>query len=225
MSRDFDGASNHMQTVTAAALDILGDITLAAWINPDTISGVDTIMRKRDAAGNGGYHLDLNNGLVRISVMNVGTQYVQPSALAVTAGSWAHVAGRKLGTGAGSLIPYINGVAANSGGNAVANQTASTGNLFIATTSDGSGRFDGRIAECAIWSAALDDAEIAALGKGFTPDMIRPQSLVYYVPLEGDDTQCQRELRNSLTAFLNGTALRADRPRLITPSPAVYLPA
>lgn len=40
----------------------------------------------------------------------------------------------------------------------------------------------GAIAEVAIWNAALTDSEVASLAKGFSPRLIRPQSLVRYRP-------------------------------------------
>jgi hypothetical protein len=47
--------------------------------------------------------------------------------------------------------------------------------------------FRGDLAEVAIWTAALSDAEIASLAKGFSPLRVRPQSLVYYQPLVRSD--------------------------------------
>lgn len=43
--------------------------------------------------------------------------------------------------------------------------------------------FDGDVAECAIWNAALDAGEIWALWRGAAPSMIRPGKLVYYQDL------------------------------------------
>lgn len=47
------------------------------------------------------------------------------------------------------------------------------------------GCFSGRIAEAAIWSAALADAEIRALAAGYCPLLIRPGDLAAYWPLGG----------------------------------------
>jgi hypothetical protein len=41
----------------------------------------------------------------------------------------------------------------------------------------------GQLAEIAVWSVELNSAEMNSLAKGFRPTRIRPQSLVYYVPL------------------------------------------
>ena len=42
---------------------------------------------------------------------------------------------------------------------------------------------NGAIADFAVWNAALTDAEITALARGFTADQVRPQSLQFYAPL------------------------------------------
>lgn len=44
----------------------------------------------------------------------------------------------------------------------------------------------GQIAEAAYWNIALTDDEIAALAEGFSPLLIRPQSLVAFIPLVRD---------------------------------------
>lgn len=41
---------------------------------------------------------------------------------------------------------------------------------------------DGRIAEVGIWNIALSAAEFALLAKGFSPLMVRPDALVFYMP-------------------------------------------
>jgi len=43
-----------------------------------------------------------------------------------------------------------------------------------------------RIGEAAVWNVALDDVEIAALAKGFSPGLVRPSALVEYLPLVRD---------------------------------------
>jgi len=46
--------------------------------------------------------------------------------------------------------------------------------------------FSGSIAEVGVWNVALTDAEAAILAKGYSPLLIRPQSLVAYYPLIRD---------------------------------------
>ncbi len=43
--------------------------------------------------------------------------------------------------------------------------------------------WDGMLAEAAIWNVILTDDEFYALQKGVSPDQIRPESLIHYVPM------------------------------------------
>ena len=75
---------------------------------------------------------------------------------------------------------------------------------------------DGRIAEAAIWNVELTDAEVAILGKGFSPPFIRPESLVFYAPLIRDEDD-DRVGGLSLTAY--NTPTIASHPPIIYPAP------
>lgn len=68
----------------------------------------------------------------------------------------------------------------------------------------------GRIAEVALWSVALTDAEVASLAKGFKPTRIRPQSLVFYAPLLRNLQDLRQRL--ALTAVNSPTV--ATHPRV-----------
>jgi hypothetical protein len=68
----------------------------------------------------------------------------------------------------------------------------------------------GKASECALWAAALTDAEIVSLAKGFKPTRIRPQSLVFYAPL----VRNLQDLRGALAITNVNTATVADHPRV-----------
>ena len=75
--------------------------------------------------------------------------------------------------------------------------------LSIGRRGDGIGNaFTGKLAEFAIWNAALTDAEINSLAKGFKPPRIRPQSLLYYVPL----VRNVQEVRSGITFTASANA-------------------
>lgn len=85
----------------------------------------------------------------------------------------------------------------------------------------------GHIAEAAIWNLALIEAEVAALAKGFSPLLIRPDRLVAYWPLIRGIND--RVGGYNMTA--SGTTV-SEHPRVIYPSgiivpsfaPATFLP-
>lgn len=78
----------------------------------------------------------------------------------------------------------------------------------------------GDIAECAIWSVALDAAEITALAAGFSPLLIRPASLVFYAPLIGGGDP-ERDIRGGLTLPYGA----AGAAPTVVPHPRVFKPA
>jgi hypothetical protein len=67
----------------------------------------------------------------------------------------------------------------------------------------------GLIAEVGIWNVALTDDEVLALAKGFTPDQIRPQSLIAYLPL----VRTNQDIKGNAWTTA-GTLTAADHPRI-----------
>ena len=75
----------------------------------------------------------------------------------------------------------------------------------------------GRLAEAAVWNVALSDPEIAILGKGYSPLLIRPQNLVMYVPLIRD---ADEDIVGGLSFAEGATAPTiADHPRMFYIAP------
>lgn len=70
----------------------------------------------------------------------------------------------------------------------------------------------GRIAEVGIWKAALTADEVLALARGMSPELVRPQSLVFYAPLLRD---LNDRVSNLTLTNVNG-ALVSDHPRIFT---------
>lgn len=82
----------------------------------------------------------------------------------------------------------------------------------IGNYGDTSTTWDGRIAEWAVWDAILTAAEHAALGRGIDPRLIRPQSLVSYIPLYGAQSP-EPDWKNATGATVSG-AVAIAHPRL-----------
>jgi len=74
--------------------------------------------------------------------------------------------------------------------------------------------FNGLVAEAAIWSVALDVAEIAALAAGSCPLLVRPGALAAYWPLIGRNSPETCE-KGSYNLSLSNAPTTADHCRVI----------
>ena len=105
---------------------------------------------------------------------------------------------------------YIDGTK-TAGGGVVTVPPAALDTLALAR--DNFTRYlDGRIAEAAVWSAALTDAEYASLNAGYSPMLIRPTSLVHYAPLLRGMTD-----RRGAAFSETGSGSVIEHPRVIYP--------
>lgn len=213
MAGSFDDASS--QTLTASQTTMTAvPLTLACWANPDDLTGMMTAMSVYAAATNNWHRIELAGSVgsdpVRAQTRNLGTT-VQAASSAGWNGStgWAHMAG--VFSAANARAAYYNG--GNSG-----TESTSVTPTGIDTIGIGNHRaatyWSGQLAECAVWTAALDASEIAALAKGWKPDTIRPSALVFYAPLVRTLT---RDLWGGLTLTNNGGVTVAAHPRIIEP--------
>lgn len=107
-----------------------------------------------------------------------------------------------MNTAGGTGIVYVNGGGKQS-------TTFSTGaapsNMLF-----GSGSANVDIAEIAFWNVVLTDAEMAILGLGYSPLLVRPSSLVHYLP-------CVRSVQDVIratTIVQDGSAV-TDHPRIV----------
>jgi hypothetical protein len=73
---------------------------------------------------------------------------------------------------------------------------------------------DGKVAEVGIWQATLTDAEVAILGKGYSPLFVQPDKLLFYIPLIRDNDQ---DLIGGLSLSEVGSPTITDHPRIIYP--------
>lgn len=196
-------------------------VTLAVWARPTTTASSMTLLT-RNAAN------DDRCAIVLVSsggVLNPRASFIKDGVASATAtntgftasaNEWVHVAGVFVSTSERTV--YANG----------ANATTDTTSVSALDTSErlqmGAARatagqpsaktvtpnMTGDLAEAAVWSAALNASEIASLGQGVSPRLIRPQSLVFYAPLIRDLI----DVRGGLAITNNNTATVANHPRV-----------
>jgi hypothetical protein len=106
------------------------------------------------------------------------------SAGTVSLNTWSHVAG--VSVSATSRYAYLHG---SPGPENTGNRSpASVDGIRIACRPDTFNRFTGFVAEFGVWNAALTNAEVAKLARGYSPLLVRPQNLRHYMPfVDGAD--------------------------------------
>lgn len=167
-------------------------LTMAAWVNVTTISpgatqvvGGLTITPNANDYRNHIYMSIINSsGLVGADSANA-SQATATSSSAVSTNTWTHCAA--VFASATSRAAYKDG--GNKGTNATNITWPASLARFGIGHDDGStiGRnLQGRVAEFGVWDVALTDDEVAQLGRGMPPSVVRPENLIAYLPLIRD---------------------------------------
>lgn len=149
-----DGLNDYIQIPDAAALDFSSSLTVAAWINPTTVSDA-RIFDKITSGAADGYLLDVVGGKLRLQIGGTAVT----GATTINAAQWTHITGVYDGS---TIKVYINGAldatAAYSG-----HAPVNARDLRLGADSNGTSLFSGRIDEAVAYNVALSASEIAAL--------------------------------------------------------------
>lgn len=213
MAYEFNGSNQSILATTAPAT--VEPLTLAAWFYPDSATTRTVILSVAANALTGDFFALVQDGTkagdpVCATKYSTGTDTGEAvSSTGYTASAWNH--GCAVFASNTSRTIYLNGggKVENTTSRATANSIGRTGigalvrNPIVAF-------FDGRVADAAIWTATLNDDEVAALAKGISPRLIRPQSLVFYAPL----IRGLIDIRAGIALTNNNTATVADHPRV-----------
>lgn len=203
-----------------SGLDITSDVTIEAWVKPDTLSGFQTIVSKSDNTSNNeaGYMMMLtddsskkNITLVLSSDGSSNTYYHKPvSGLSI--GSWQHVA-VAWNAGSQTIEFYLNG---NSQGTLSTSESSIYNNFedfVVGAFSNEASEFDGNIAEVRVWSERRTDTEISDNYKKSHPTragITTNTNCVFYGRFDGDVSDNSVE-RNNLSSQ-SGTSFESDVP-------------
>lgn len=214
MAQDFDGTDDYIEAALGANYDV--PKTLACWFNSDLTNARRTLITLASGPVASAESPGLSLMVDSTAVIRAQTSSATGNNSAVTTDTyglqtWHHAAARF--AGAASRIAYLDGVP----GTEQTTSRATGGaldNLIVGRgpggTHNPSQPFNGRIAEAAVWDVALDTDEIAALARGFKPSQIRPDKLLWYLPL----VRTVQDLRSGLTYTTSGPVV-AVHPRRI----------
>lgn len=212
MSWDFDGTNDYMEATPAALT--AGPLTLSAWINVDVTGIAQRVLSISSEAGSDRWSLLVNTtNVITMQVGAAGSFNTVSTTATVTSGTWYHIAGTWNNTTNQPMQVFLDGVKV---GPSSSNRTPTAGNLnrtLIGATYSSSSLTqytNGKIAEAAIWSVVLTDAEVSSLARGFKPSAVRPGKLAMYVPLVRE----VQDVRSGL-AFTNNATAADVHPRRI----------
>lgn len=165
---DFEsGDTEYLSVADSASLSITGNLTLAAWIKPETVSsGSYNIMGKWDGS-NESYRLIQIDDEIRFEI-DAGNQYVQTTASNLTAGTWYHVVGVYTSGNNATAKIYINGAeATTSTTGTIPSSIGDDAGAFAIGVEDIStsptGYYDGVIDEARVYNRALSNTEVSQL--------------------------------------------------------------
>lgn len=193
--------------------------SLAAWFKTAGGSGYRSIITLSEGSTEFNFALlDVATG-GQVSAYHQGNSGVVGNALTagtVTDAVWTH--GGAVFTSESSRTAYINGVGTTET-TTVAAFSALNYIAFGLIQYNGAptNYFNGDIAEGACWNVALTAAEMESMADGVSPLLIRPQSLMAYWPLYGNDSPELDRYKGTTGLTLVNTPAKAAHPRIIRP--------
>lgn len=218
MARDFTNDVANYLAATGPD-DVIASSTpfsISCRIRPDTVAAGMTVVSKFDGTQGPILGIDASAGdKPRMFIVNSGGSAVDVvGATAITTAAWHQLGGGWDGSSTVRVI--LDGVQDGTGSMAQVHATQAA-DWNIGRRPTATSPFDGLIAEVALWVAYLTDGEWASLGKGFSPLLIRPQSLKAYWPILGNVSP-EPDPRGGNNATINGTLNKADHPHIYTPA-------
>ena len=229
MARLFNGSSQYASYEVGNFSITNEPITMACWAVCNVTAGIDTVMQVGSNDEDSYYRLffygtgagdPIGAQSLKVGVSNAfaetTTGYSQ-STLHHIAGVFASDISRSVYIDGGS-----KGISTTEVVLSVTNPTAAIGALK--PTGVATDFLDGTAAECGIWNVVLTDAEVAGLALGYSPLLIRPQSLVAYWPLIGR-TSPEIDLVGGYDMTLVNAPTTAAHPPVMYPvSPQMFRP-
>lgn len=227
MARLFDDASSQYLSNSNAIVSAV-PTTFAAWIRPNAVNVFHSTIAIADSSVNTSYiELILRSNAFGQTVAAISRSAADDEALAeststYTANVWNHAAA--VFASSSSRAVYLNGGNKGTDANDVTPGGLDITAIGVRPRSSLFAYVSGRVADAAIWDAALSDAEVASLAAGYAPPLIRPQSLVAYWPLFGNLSP-EPDRVGGYDMTLNNAPTKVPHPPVIYPGPRIYTPS
>lgn len=217
MSREFNGTNQWLNHTTPMVTGT--PFSVSCWFNPDDVTADGSLWWVGEAGSASDYFELHFRGATAGDPVSANTRNGTNNQAVSSAGAngvadvWYHAAG--VWTSNVDRKAYFNG--GNEGSDTNARTPDAIDESAIGRTNDSTptGYFNGSIAEIGVWDVALTAAEIAILGKGFSPLFVRPGNLVDYIPLRRDEDE---DFVRGFSFTANGTPTIDTHPPMIYPS-------
>lgn len=203
MAYELNGTSQYLSTTNPVSA---APFTIACWAWVNNTTGTKALVSLNQNSGTNRFVLSMASAVLRFGDSGSGGAVTSGTQVANT---WFHACGVEVSTT--NRFCYRNG--GNAGQNTASRTPTSINALNIGTTINTgtpTQLLAGRIAEVGIWNAALTAEEVASLAQGMTCDKIRPQSLVFYVPL----VRNLQDAKGGLAITNNNGATVVTHPRV-----------
>lgn len=190
--------------------------TMACWFRANDVDNLYTVL-EANSTSDSKIYLSLSlGGIVAGDPVGFASragaaERSTTTTTGYTANTWNHACGVEVSDSERHV--YLNG--GGKGSNTQTTGTISADRVDVGRrpgAGSPSNYMNGRIAEVAIWSAALTDNEILSLARGISPMQIRPGSLISYNPLFGLTTPETDYSKNKHHFTNNGPTLAAHAP-------------
>ncbi len=225
MARTGFSTSNYFRTVVTPPV-VATPLTLVSWFNPNTLtpaaSATMVVLDNSAAAANRNsflLYMDTSGHPVAQAADGTATQSSGNGATAANLNAWNHAAAVFNGTT--QLFSYLNGALGGSNTGGSVRVPSSLDSITIGASWDTGPAvtrpFTGDLAEAAVYNIALSAAEILALSKGLSPLKMRPEALVAYWPLVGNNSPENNLKSNAVTMSIVGSLSKSAHPRVILP--------
>jgi hypothetical protein len=160
----FDGVDDHVVLESMAISELQNNLTVAAWVRPAHVTGIQRIFSHERTAGNRGIGFALNQGGLRFTTY--GIRDYDTANLGLQPTVWSHVAA--VMDSSNNVTFYVNGVPRQSvSGSTPARRSLGNRLLIGANTVVGNSNliehFTGRLDEIRVYDRVLTGSEIARL--------------------------------------------------------------
>ncbi len=190
---DFDGINDFIAlTQTASFTTLTNNFTVAAWIKPDSATGVRRIL------GTQGWSFGTSGNQLIFTVGS--TNYTTTSAV-LPLNVWTHVAAVMLNNN--SVQFFVNGIALATFTGSVA-AVSNVSSATIGANFNGTAEyFDGMIRQVGVWNSALSSALIQLVRAG---DLSQAAPIAYFQMQEGEGVRVTGLSINDFGVFFNDLA-------------------